>query len=498
MTNHPKLYAEQHRPQLHYSPAINWMNDPNGLVYLEGVYHLFYQYNPSDKVWGNMNWGHATSTDLIHWQQQEIAIPSDPDGLGYIFSGSAVVDWNNSSGLQVGDRPPLIAIFTHNSRYDYQVQSIAYSNDQGNSWQIYAGNPVIENLHYKDFRDPKVFWYEPDQVWIMCLAVADRIFFYRSSNLIEWQFSSEFKKTDGENKGVWECPDLIRLPVKDLESNNSDSDEQEQKEQDYCWVLIVSIDRDAPNTGGSATQYIIGDFDGRRFTTEQKNILWLDHGSDNYAGVTWSDIPEEDGRCILLGWMNNWAYAVKQPTVPWKGAMTLPRELNLVKTMLGYRLACVPVREYSALIGPKTESTNTLPTLCNIELQLDVASNKAGITLKLFNDLSEAFNLHINHQNKAIVLDRSQAAFGIDAPSFIVPLSGPLLFPEAPEEKRIHVKIVKDVASIEVFVNHGLVSFTTNYFTQSELDRFSIEAIEGLAELGVSQLEIHELKSIWS
>ena len=239
-------YHEQHRPQMHFSPPGQWMNDPNGMVYFEGEYHLFYQHYPDSNVWGPMHWGHAVSTNLVNWENLPIALY--PDELGYIFSGSAVIDWNNTSGFGKDNHPPMIAIFTHHNMDQekaggdrYQVQSIAYSLDKGRTWTKFADNPVISNPGIKDFRDPKVIWHEESARWIMVFAVKDRVHFYTSTNLKEWSFASEFGASDGNHGGVWECPDLFPLKTSEGETK---------------WILLQSINPGGPN-GGSATQYFV-------------------------------------------------------------------------------------------------------------------------------------------------------------------------------------------------------------------------------------------------
>ena len=276
-TSHEGPYAEAHRPQIHFSPPENWMNDPNGMVFHSGVYHLFYQYYPDSTVWGPMHWGHATTSDLIHWENHPIALY--PDSLGYIFSGSAVVDENNTSGFGKEGKIPLVAIFTHHnpkaekeSPTTVENQSIAFSLDDGYTWTKYTGNPVLKNPGIRDFRDPKVFWFEDGKKWIMTLAASDQIIFYSSPDLKTWTKESEFGKEFGAHGGVWECPDLFSLQYKD----------------ETIWVLIVNINPGGPN-GGSAAQYFTGQFDGKTFIPYQTDTRWADYGPDDYAGVTWSN-----------------------------------------------------------------------------------------------------------------------------------------------------------------------------------------------------------------
>lgn len=306
--------ADRFRPGFHFSPPTSWANDPNGLVYYEGSYHLFYQYHPYSNKWGPMHWGHAISEDLIHWQHAPIAL--FPDEHGAIFSGCCVVDWNNSSGL-FKDSHGLVAIFTHadihpETGQPRQRQSLAYSSDKGQTWQKYNGNPVLAENDLIDFRDPKVFWHAQSKRWIMAIVAGDHVRFYASDNLREWSLTGKFGREEGSHDGVWECPDLFQLPADDTGRSK--------------WVLIISIG-DNPNCPeGSRTQYFIGEFDGKTFINDNPSdhILWLDYGRDNYAGVTWSDIPEQDGRRVIIGWMSNWKYANETPTYSWRGAMTLP------------------------------------------------------------------------------------------------------------------------------------------------------------------------------
>ncbi|MDH5381668.1 MAG: glycoside hydrolase family 32 protein, partial [Cyclobacteriaceae bacterium] len=294
---------EKYRPQYHFTPPSQWMNDPNGMVYYEGEYHLFYQHYPDSNVWGPMHWGHAVSKDMVSWEHLPIALY--PDTLGYIFSGSAVIDWNNSSGLGNDLHPPMVAIFTYHNpigaeegRIDYQTQGLAYSLDKGRTWTKYENNPVLKNPGIIDFRDPNVAWNETLQQWVMILAVKDHIEIYTSPNLIAWEKQSEFGQTIGGHGGVWECPDLFTL---------TDNNGIER------WVMLLSINPGGPQ-GGSATQYFIGNFDGKTFTPMDSITRWVDHGADNYAGVTWSDIPKSDGRRLFMGWMSNWQYANVVPT----------------------------------------------------------------------------------------------------------------------------------------------------------------------------------------
>src|SRR5688572_16694475 len=372
-------FREPYRPQYHFTPPSGWMNDPNGMVYYEGEYHLFYQHYPDSTVWGPMHWGHAISKDLIHWDQLPIALY--PDSLGYIFSGSAVVDWKNTSGLGKEGTPPMVAIFTFHdakaaegNRDDFQTQGIAYSVDKGRTWKMFDENPVLRNPGIVDFRDPKVSWHETTSQWVMALAVKDHIEFYGSSDLKKWKKLSEFGKDVGAHRGVWECPDLF--PLNDKNGNAK-------------WVLFVSINPGGPQ-GGSATQYFVGEFNGQKFMPQDTVTRWIDHGADNYAGVTWSDVPASDGRRLFLGWMSNWQYGQAVPSKTWRSAMTLPREVTLIKKKNAYELKFAPVRELSKIEGNSQRfSGSTKMDYPLFKISFDVTESARTFSLTLSNDKHE-------------------------------------------------------------------------------------------------------------
>ena len=496
-------YHETYRPQFHFSPDSMWMNDPNGMVYYEGEYHLFYQHHPHSNVWGPMHWGHAISTDLVHWEHLPIALY--PDSLGTIFSGSAVIDWKNSSGLGTSDQPPMVAIFTHHNQKlaetgseKFQYQSIAYSLDKGRSWTKYPGNPVVKNPGVRDFRDPKVSWMEDAEKWIMTLAAHDRIMFYSSPDLINWNYESEFGANTGAHGGVWECPDLFPLEVNG-----------EKK-----WVLLVSINPGGPN-GGSATQYFVGEFDGSEFHNENPGTepLWLDYGKDNYAGVSWSDIPESDGRRLFMGWMSNWQYANQVPTELWRSAMTLPRELKLSENEKGYRLNSLPVEELKVLreerlelqadgnhrhdMGPKLGDN---PPLFEMDLVFTYDPAKAqteeealefGITLK--SDSDEFFIIGFNTREEQIFFGRQENSGKSD---FSEHFSGVHAAPYQISEKgeiRFHAFI--DLASVELFVDDGAVVLTDIVFPEAGYQTLSWYRSDSTVNL--KRGDIYRLKRSW-
>jgi len=479
-------YKEQHRPQYHFSPPSKWMNDPNGMVFYKGEYHLFYQYYPDSTVWGPMHWGHAVSKDMLHWQHLPIALY--PDSLGLIFSGSVVVDKNNTSGLKKGAEQPLVALYTYHDlkkekagkEMDFQYQGMAYSLDKGRNWTKYAGNPVIKNNGVKDFRDPKVIWHEASKHWVMVLAVADRIDFYRSENLKEWSFSSSFGKDEGSHGGVWECPDLVEMTV---EGTNNKK-----------WVLIVSIGNGGPN-GGSATQYFTGDFDGRNFvnSNSKETMHWLDHGPDNYAGVTWSNTGNQK---LFLGWMSNWNYAQVVPTRSWRSAMTIPRTLYLKNAAGGYRLYSKPVRNLETLRQQQHTLSVTKPTLTNglNELILSFDLSRAAATdfgISFTNEENELLKVGFNKEQNQFYIDRSKAGDN----SFSKLFTGSAVAPRLLSSNIVKLHVFIDHSSIEVFGDDGSVVLTSLFFPKQPLK--SVQLFNDKEGLSLQQAVLYQLKSTW-
>lgn len=505
VTSVQMLDTEKHRPSFHFSPPEKWMNDPNGMVYFEGEYHLFYQYYPDGTVWGPMHWGHALSKDMVHWEHLPIALY--PDSLGYIFSGSAVVDHHNTSGLGLDGRPPLVAVFTYHDmaaekagRSDYQYQGIAYSNDRGRTWQKHPQNPVLPNPgNVRDFRDPKVLWHEPTQRWVMALAVGDHIEFWVSTNLTEWAYLSAFGKEWGAHGGVWECPDLFPLRL----AGNGDE----------YWALLVSINPGGPN-GGSATQYFIGQFDGKTFQMDAffaqdvKNGkgVWLDYGRDNYAGVTWSGIPETDGRRLFLGWMSNWDYAQQVPTLAWRGAMTLPRSLELFMPAPGkLRLASVPVRELKALRSGEVElpsfdlgKEQTLaelsgPTELRLEFDMEGESSDADFGVALVNKNGERYLIGYDAAQNAFYTDRRAAGNADFSKNFALK---PNWAPRWSHGNKIYFHLYLDNASAEFFADGGLTAMTDIYFPSQAFSQVKVYANKG--KIRLTKGLAHPLKNIWA
>ncbi len=480
-------YQEQFRPQFHFSPKKKWMNDPNGLVYNDGVYHLFYQYYPEDIVWGPMHWGHAISKDLITWKHKSIALY--PDELGDIFSGSVVLDVTNSSGLGSIEKPPLVAIFTYHlmqgenaGRIDYQTQGIAFSLDNGDTWKKYDGNPVIGNTDIKDFRDPKVFWHDESNQWILSLVAGNHAKFYRSDNLKNWTHLSDFGKEVGAHGGVWECPDLFKLKVEDT---------NEEK-----WVLLISINPGAPN-GGSGTQYFVGNFDGERFIAEHDDIKWVDVGTDNYAGITYNNTPND--KRIFIGWMSNWYYGQKTPTKDWRGAMTLPRELSLIKEDNHYfllsnvidsfnnQLSNVIEEESINLDSPfKLKYQNFNQTEIKFRINL---SNQ--IHLKFKNEKEEFLIFEMNPLKKEMSLDRRKSglvkfenrfADNVHTLSYIA------------SDKEVDIRIMLDWSSIELFIDNGKYVMTEQIFPTEFYNSLQIASIDVIS---IKNFKLNTIKSIW-
>ena len=490
-----------YRPNFHFTPKANWMNDPNGMFYLNGKYHLYFQYYPEGNVWGPMHWGHAISEDMITWQEQQIALY--PDELGLIFSGSAVVDTNNTSGFGKDGITPIVAIYTYHNmdgekakEIDFQTQAIAYSLDEGMTWVKYDKNPVISNPGIKDFRDPKVIWDANSSKWIMVLAAADKIMFYSSKNLKDWDLESDFGQEFGQHDGMWECPDLFPIKIEGTDKTK--------------WVLIVSINPAAPN-GGSGTQYFIGDFDGTKFTLDtnfktqlqKQNAVWLDYGRDNYAGVTWSNIPEQDGRKLFIGWMSNWEYARDVPTETWRSAMTIPRALKLKKSENNYLLVSNPVSELSKYIS-KTIIKDTLHVnrqktiisknevdLSRISLQLGIKNlNESKYTFLFHNKFGDSLSFGLDNIEKKYFVNRQKSGKVAFSDKFSNTISKANRMNSS---STLNVQVLMDKTSIEVFYNDGETVMTEIFFPNQPFETLSV--ITSDEKLIIEHLKIEELKS---
>ena len=487
----PRPFSEVHRPQLHFSPPEMWMNDPNGMVYYKGEYHLFYQHYPDSNVWGPMHWGHAISKDLIHWEHQPIALY--PDSLGMIFSGGAVVDEKNSSGFGTAENPPLIAIYTSHhaemekqGKNNYQTQSLAYSLDNGRTWTKYKNNPVIKNPGYRDFRDPKFFWHEESKKWILVLAVGDHAEIFGSKDLKSWNKLSDFGKEYGAHGGVWECPDLFPLTV-DGETTSK-------------WIMIISINPGGPN-GGSATQYFVGDFDGEKFVcdTDKSLTSWIDYGPDSYAGVTWSNAP--DNKKIFLGWMSNWAYANIVPTDAWRSANTLPRELKLVRENGSLHVRSV-LSDGVERLSQTTKKFAGLSIQDSIDLSKEIVFPVTKSILRgeiEAKDFSFVFS-NSDGQNVKVGFNSKSGQFFIDRKrsgktNFSAEFVKDIVAPRFSTNGKITFTLVMDVSSMEVFFDDGLTVMTAVFFPEEDLSQLKIYSPTGVIK--VDSLTVSQLSSIW-
>ena len=501
MEKKQETYAEgkDYRPNYHFTPKIGWMNDPNGMFFYKGYYHLYFQHYPDDKIWGPMHWGHAISKDMINWSEQPIALY--PDELGYIFSGSAVVDHDNTSGFGKDGKIPIVAIFTNHDpqkakakKMDVETQGIAYSLDEGLTWTKYEGNPVIANPGARDFRDPKVSWDQERKRWTMVLAAGQEIRFYTSKDLKNWEELSTFGEGIGNHNGVWECPDFFQLPVKG----------EDQKK----WVLLVSINPGGPN-GGSATQYFVGDFDGEKFILDQNfeqemkkdHNFWMDFGKDNYAGVTWSNVETKEGGKLFMGWMSNWLYANQVPTDPWRSAMTVARELKLIKGTNTYRVVSVPANplmEYRSTKyqkdGISVEGMIKLidtgkVDLAHAEINFNIPDiGSKSFTFTLSNSLGDKLSFGYDHQDQNFYIDRSESGKTDFSEKFANKIS---VAPRTSESPDMNGKILLDRTSMELFFDDGETVMTEIFFPQAPFENLSIQSED--ENLILDHFEIHEL-----
>lgn len=456
---------ESFRPVYHHTPAYGWMNDPNGMFYKDGVYHLYFQYNPYGSVWGNMHWGHSTSTDLMHWKFEGCAIV--PDAWGAIFSGSCVVDHENTAGF---GKEAVVAFYTSAKSTpwgDIQMQSMAYSLDNGKTFTKYEGNPILTSSE-KDFRDPKVFWYAPGKHWVMILAVGQHMEIYSSVNLKEWKKESEFGAMQGAHGGVWECPDLVEIPVEGT---------REKK-----WVLICNLNPGGP-FGGSAAQYFVGSFDGKKFVNESPTqTKWMDWGKDNYATVTWNNAP--DGRCIALGWMSNWQYANNVPTRQYRSANTLARDLTLYREGQELYLKSTPSVEVKKARGKKVSipsfRVSEKHEIVNLfednqgAYEVEILIQNAGaskIAFCLLNDKGEKVSMYYDLNRKQFVMDRSESGtvdFSKDFPAVTVA--------PANVDKELTLRLFVDRSSIEAFGEDGKFVMTNLVFPSQPYVKMCFEA----------------------
>ena len=496
--------TDYYRPVYHHTPLYGWMNDANGLVYKDGEYHLYFQYNPYGSKWGNMHWGHSVSKDLVHWQHLDPAIARDT--LGHIFSGSTVIDKNNSAGY---GKDAMIAFYTSASDEHGQIQCMAYSTDNGRTYTKYEKNPILTPFDgLKDFRDPKVFWYEPAQKWYMIVSADKNMRFYSSTDLKQWEYLSQFGEGYGVQPNQFECPDFIQLPV----DGNKDN---------MKWVMIVNVNPGCP-FGGSATEYFVGTFDGKEFKCDNDKSVtkWLDFGKDHYATVCFSNTGD---RVIAVPWMSNWQYANVTPIRQYRGANALPRELSLytkdgevymaanaVKETEGLRKETRKVDNFS-LTGEQTVSDVVAAQECAFEVEMDVTPGKANtVGFDLMNAKGEKTKIYLDMKAGRVVMDRTESglvAFGEKAEphfkenhdrrktesvnyvnDFALGTWAPLSLCEG---KTYHLNVFVDKCSVEIFVDGGRIAMTNLVFPTVPYNALRFYAEGGEAK--VENLNIHKL-----
>ena len=430
---------EQYRPLYHHTPAYGWMNDPNGMFFKDGVWHLYFQHNPYGSQWENMTWGHSTSTDLIHWTFQ--GDPVQPDAWGSIFSGSSVVDKNNTAGF--GENA-IVALYT--SAGENQTQSMAYSTDNGKTFTKYDGNPIITS-NVPDFRDPHMFWNEDIKKWNMILAAGQQMNIYSSDNLKDWKFESSFGAEYGSHGGVWECPDLMKMKVRGTDKEK--------------WMLVCNINPGGPS-GGSATQYFVGDFDGHKFTCESKPEVtkWMDYGKDHYATVTFDNAP--NGRHVALAWMSNWQYANQVPTLQYRSANSIPRDLGLFEYKGNTYCSVTPSEEITAARCKKP--SKSLSEACEMVVNL-----KGDATITLSNSKGEKVVMTYKAKDETFSMDRTLSGKTDFSSDFAAITTAPVY------GKMNKLRIFIDKSSIEVFDNDGKMAMTNLVFPTKPYDKVTIK-----------------------
>ena len=471
---------EKFRPLYHHTPAYGWMNDPNGMFYKDGVYHLYFQHNPYGSTWGNMTWGHSTTTDLVNWKFEGDAIT--PDAWGSIFSGSSVVDYENTAGFGEGT---VIAFYTSAKPSpwgDVQMQSMAYSIDNGKTFTKYENNPIVTS-EKRDFRDPKVFWYAPGKHWVMILAGGQEMDIYSSKNLKDWKYESSFGAKQGAHGGVWECPDLVELPVEGTKEKR--------------WVLICNINPGGP-FGGNAAQYFVGTFDGKKFVNEAPTqTKWMDWGKDHYATVTFNNAP--DGRCIALGWMSNWQYQGVLPTLQYRGSNTIARDLTLYRQDGELLLRCAPspeiekARKENTIIPPfKVKDSYEIPILLAdnegaYEINMTIKNAGASrISFTLENTKGEKVAMYYDVPRKQFVMDRTESGKTDFSPEFPALTVAPV-----PDTDEINLRLFVDRTSIEAFGEGGKFVMTNQVFPSEPYNKMSF--VSGRGSFSVKSMTVYKL-----
>jgi fructan beta-fructosidase len=475
---------EKFRPVFHFTPPENWINDPNGLVQLGGEYHLFYQYNPYGIQWGHMSWGHAISRDLMQWEHQPVALyEEDPE---MIFSGSAVADLKNTSGLCTGEEGCLVAIYTSHIPDQVQYQSLAFSNDRGRTWEKFNGNPVLD-IGLKDFRDPKVFWYEPEEKWVMVVSVPleFKVQFYQSKNLKDWTLTGEFGN-QGDISKIWECPDLVRLQV--------------EATDEYKWMLIISSGSKYGDFTGM--QYFIGEFDGETFHPDETSEIpnWIDYGKDFYAAVTYNNLPA-GMKPVLVGWVNNWRYANSIPTDPWRGMMSVPRELSLRKINDHFELIQKPVVSFYEFLEKFEKTSIQMHDIVpNDRLLQDISAGSFLLRIEFQNQDAHEFGVDVlkdqqyktrigyNVADQVLFIDRRESGKVDFHEAFASIESAPVSL----RDQRLTMEILIDQSVIEVFAGDGSRVITDQVFPISFQEEMQLYATNGSAQ--VNNLEVYKIK----
>ena len=441
---------EQYRPIYHHTPAYGWMNDPNGMFYKDGVWNLYFQHNPYGSQWENMTWGHSTSTDLVHWKYEGDAV--EPDALGTVFSGSAVVDMENTSGFGKG---AVIALYT--SAGESQTQSLVYSTDNGKTFHKFEGNPVITS-NVPDFRDPHVFWNEDIKKWNMILAAGQHMEIYSSDNLKDWKYESSFGEMYGNHGGVWECPDLMKMKVRGTDKEK--------------WMLICNINPGGPS-GGSATQYFVGDFDGHKFTCDSKPEVtkWMDYGKDHYATVTFDNAPE--GRHVAIAWMSNWQYANQVPTQQYRSGNSIPRDLGLFEYKGETYCSVVPSPEMTAARSKK--AGKKLTESCEMVVNL-----KGNATITLSNDKGEKVVMNYDAKAETFSMDRTKSGKVDFSKDFAAVTKAPTY------GKISQLRIFIDKSSIEALDADGKMSMTNLVFPSKPYNKVTVK--------GKGKYQVYDIK----
>jgi sucrose-6-phosphate hydrolase SacC (GH32 family) len=463
------------RPHVHFTPPSGWMNDPNGLVHVDGVWHLFYQHHPASLAWGPMHWGHATSRDLTVWQHHPVAI--EPDDLGTAFSGSAVVDVEGVAGFGA---EALVAFYTHHREGQPQSQGVAASKDGGLTWTAHLGNPVLrapEGL--VDFRDPKVLRF--DDHWVMVVVGGPEVVFHRSDDLLTWSECGRFGRAHGAHGGLWETPDLFELEVEGTGERR--------------WVLVVSVLAGGPAVG-TGTQYFVGTFDGATFTCDgpAEEVRWVDHGADFYAPQSWYAAP--GGRRVWLAWMGNWAYAETPPASTWRGAMTVPRDVALAPDATGRPVlvqrpspevlarGAVVAEERGVTVTPAAPWTvDAAPEAFALHLQLRPGDATAAVEVHR----GDGVGTRIGYDGAArtlTVLRDDRGLLGVDPP-------GGQVVPVPLHDGEVELHVLVDTCSVEVFTAGGRVVLTDQVFPAPEARGVAVTAQDG--PVHVAELSLRDL-----